>query len=333
MMSTSEILAVLRKAFWLLAFCLLVPLVGFRVYGFDRDYRYYLEFFEQLVAEPNFDTRFELGFVWLTKLVIFLAGDDFLIFLLVCAATSLYLKFWIISRGPAGFFCLLLYVLILLPLHEMTQIRISIAIGLAMLGVFLAARESAAGGLSIKALLLLLIGAFFQSSILILLPFFYIKFFVRSDRMIIPAVFLTTISFCMGFGLHLTALLNPLISAYFENGLEGQVNLFSSRSIAFILVVMLGLICYRRLDSFTRILLWISFFGLSNYFFLAWAPVFAHRFMEISMFPLLLMACRLPHGFRALAFAVLLGLGIYVNYHMIYVDPLFADDFDSWDFA
>jgi hypothetical protein len=170
-----------RHFFILSAWSLLSLAAGFRFLGQDKDYLSYVDFYDKLNASlitSLSETRFEPGFVFLGWASKFLLHFDFSLFLLLSASIALSIKIYLLSLRKFTWILLVFYVLILYPLHDMTQIRAAIAMAMTYLAFdFLIKRKWH------HAIPLFALGVLFHYSVLIFSPFLLIplKWLVKQN--------------------------------------------------------------------------------------------------------------------------------------------------------
>ena len=102
---------------------------GFRIFGIDRDYYDYLDYFDTLAGfvEPEKSFRFKIGFELFTKLILTLS-KNFNFYLFSIAFFSIIPKMFLMAKHSRNLIisnCI--YLLLIFPLHEMTQIRAAFA--------------------------------------------------------------------------------------------------------------------------------------------------------------------------------------------------------------
>lgn len=120
-----------------LASLVIAYLTSIKAFGIDRDYYNYLLFYETVQGRISYtDLRFESGFVYLSWLFRNLIGFDFPTYILCITAFSLSVKFWFLYRYTKfPILAIASYMMMFYPIHEYTQLRISMALSLSILGV------------------------------------------------------------------------------------------------------------------------------------------------------------------------------------------------------
>ena len=307
-----------RALYALLVSVLFSLLAGFRVFGMSRDYWGYQFLFES-VADGDIDSRLEPAFIFITKLFGSFFPNDFPLFMGMCAFFGLFWKLRLLTLQRYYLLPFLIYFLILLPLHEMTQIRIAMASGFAYWGIYLSIE-----GKKLSGFLWLVLGALFQYSVLVLLPFVIMPERVfKYPKPLLVLVFGVAPSIILWSFVDSMDFLNPLINNYMAVADENAVNPFSSRNLILICITITGFACFSRLNYKIRPWFLISVMGLGLFYGMMRMPVFAQRLLELTMFSYLIWIPFLPKKPRIAAWSLFILLSCYMFYRMIYLDPLF----------
>lgn len=300
---------------------LLIPLSAWlsaeRFFGLDKDYLQYLQFFES--AGRAYDGRFEIGFVWL-NLLVKSASLSFFWVLFFSAFISLSAKFYLISRQKNSLFFLLVYFILLFPIHEMTQLRISISLGFAYLSLFFSIRER----LSFRVLGLLVLSVLFHWSSLLFFPFVIFSNIIKSKNFFLILLVSLIPPIVIHSSLSLLDYLNPQVSHMLKVASEMDANPFSSRNITFIIIMLLGVVNLRKIPESSMPWFYLSVAGLTLWYGLMSVPVFAHRIFEMTLFSCFFWINSLPKYSRFSALSLLFIFSVYLVFRMLYIEPLFG---------
>lgn len=290
---------------------------AFRLFGIDRDYLQYKEFFDSLALE--YDGRFELGFVVLS-LLIKMAGMPFWVLLFVSAFISFLAKLYLIVRLPNWFFWIVVYLLALYPLHEMTQIRVSIALGFGYLAIYFSTVQK----FNFKVVVFSALAILFHWTLLTFIPFIWFidKFRKRSLFTIGLVVFAPVIIISSSLGL--LDYLNPQVSSMMAAADKMEANPFSSRNLIFGTLVILGLSNYNKFPPSVLPFFYVSVFGYSFWYGMISIPVFAHRIFELTLFSYFFWIPALPRYRRLFSMALIGVLSVYLVFNYFYLNPLFG---------
>lgn len=296
---------------------LLSLLTASRILGEDRDYAQYLDFYERVTTD--YAGRFELGFVSLSLFIKSL-GLDFWWLLFVSAFLSLLAKLYLITKLPNYLYWIFIYSIVLYPVHELTQIRVSIALGFGYLGLFFAVRE----GIKFRVVLFTGFAVLFHWTMLVFVPFIiFVDVFKRRSYLlllatiVIPSVFLFS-------SLEFFQVLNRQVLHMLSVADENSANPFSSRNVVFFTILCIGIFNIQKLPDFALPWFYLSVFGLSIWFGLMAVPVFAHRIFELTIFSCFFWVNYLPRNSRIAAMALLALLAVYLLFRLIYIEPLFG---------
>jgi len=214
---------------------------SYRWIGPGRDYLEYLKFY--LTVTPHFlsgFSRFEIGFEFSAWLFSSVLGVPFEIFYLGLAAVSLALKFYLFRRYlKSPLLAAVAYALLFFPIHEYTQIRAAVAIGLAYYAVHALLEKH-----PWKAAAALLAAFTFHASI-ILVGVIGAGALLIPRRMYLPAL-VTGVAALLLFYEAITDFItayfsdyNPLVSSYVENVRGfGNVNILSGTNILFMVTLL-----------------------------------------------------------------------------------------------
>lgn len=308
-----------ESAFILIFSLIFSWLAAERFLGIDRDYVQYLSFFGSL--SWSYDGRFELGFVFLSLLVKGL-GLSFYFLLFISSFISLSPKLFLIYKNRSWAFWGILYLLILYPLHEMTQIRVSIALGFGYLALYFSTREE----LSFRVITLSVLAVLFHWTLLCFVPFIVaVSFFKKRNITLIFSIILApalVVYFLLGF----LDRLNPQVIQIINSASLTQANPFSSRNVVFLTIVFIGLANINRIERDFLPWLYLSVFGVSFWYGMMEIPVFAHRVFELTIFSYFLWVPRLPKYSRAISMTFLSVLSIYLFISSLFIDPLFRSN-------
>lgn len=210
-------------------------------------------------------------------------------FWFVISFISLFIKFNLLARTGCNNFVLILLILLycmsLVILHEITQIRVAIAISFGFLGVY----TYVSRGGNFFSVVFILIAAMFHYSAML----FFVVYFIgdlnnsSSLRKIISYFFILFVPYAFGSLVSYLGALNPLLSYYYENS-EEVVNagLFSMTNI---LAAIFSICCllaqlFFLLDRLTKTFIFFCYFGLTCLIGLSFSPVLSIRIYELFSF-------------------------------------------------
>lgn len=289
-----------------------------RFLGIDRDYYQYLSFYDELHSFKDYNGRFEIGFVALATITKFLT-NSFWFFLLLVAFTSLSIKFFLLSKQKHYWLWFIIYLLMLFPLHEMTQLRVALAIGFGYLALY----ATSTGRPRIISAGLLLLGSSFQASILILLPFVFFWERMTRPNLFILFIIALTPSIILNSMMPNLNLINPLVESMLESRSETSANILSTRNAMVAAALTIGFTHIKSIPPQALPWLYLTAMGASLWIGMINFPVFAHRLLEITLFSMFFWVPFLPFKSRILASSILLTFACYSFFRMLYIEPLF----------
>ena len=287
---------------------ILAFICGFRIFGIDRDYYDYLNYFNSLLGfDPERLFRFKIGFSYLTKFIASLS-KSFTFYLFFISFISLLPKIFLMAKHSRNLsFSILIYVLLILPIQEMTQIRSALAYSLFYLGIYFLNKSK-----SLIGYFWLIISVTIHISTLsLLLLYFSTKIFIKKEHSIFRNSFSVIILF---IGLYIFSIKG---SNFIPEGLgnqylipvetsQGVTNIFSLRSLSLLTLGSLGLICKKNMPIQANNWINISIYGLIIFYAMPHIKILSVRIMEFSHFSYLLWIDYLPKNTRYLAKIILL---------------------------
>lgn len=255
------------------------------------DYQAYSQYFEELRSLDFFSAfvyRLEPVFVVLTLLFNQILPNSFLVYL-AFLILSIILKTYIISKTRlAGFLFAILVVFYLFrffPIHELTQIRVSLAIGLVMMSF---QRYDT----RFLKWLLFALGCLTHYSTLILLPFVFLVGaaqdgainYIKHERLIWTLIFITAAI----LGVISQLLINYLtpyfmvLQIYDSVGFgEQTVSPFNATILLDIFGILTGFALYGKMSASTRSWLYFQTLGLFTFYAMINFPIMAFRVKEL----------------------------------------------------
>lgn len=292
-------------------------LASIEFFGISKDVEEYRTFFHSV---ENYSGRFEILFVIITQELKTLS-EHFSFFLFFITFSSLLAKFGILANFKLYLLNFVLYLLILYPIHELTQYRASIALAL-LYSAFLCRYHNRHIWL---AWLLFSASVLFHYSTIAFIPILIGWNYLKENFSIkIPLVMLL---------LGLFWFLKPLIQYYvgilnptLAEAVFGQAgNPFSSRNLVLMSVMILGLLNWSQLRPTVRPFYFISVYGMILWFVFIDMPTFSHRLFEMTFFAYFIWVSELKGFYRLCAYALLLILAVYLGYRTLYIESFFLD--------
>jgi hypothetical protein len=228
---------------------------------------------------------------WLCK---FYVGMDFAQYYTFLAGVSLLLKFRLLwKHTSAPVIAALVYLMVLFPLHEYTQLRAAAALAFTYTAI-----DTYLDGKRFAALLLFVTGVFLHTTVIALGAGAISVMLVAKRSPALAAAFFSAIalgaSLLVSASVHVLQAANPLAARYVNKTFLAQPpNLLSGENILLFALTLCSAMFLRpwqaRKDGFFY---YLSFWVLIAYVALIKVPIFAHRLSEAFIFSCFLFAFR-----------------------------------------
>jgi len=276
---------------WILVSMLIALIVLTQVLGESQDWENYSGIFDAIRADgmqAEAVERLEVGFVWVSKLLIDLSFSNLEVYA-IFAAASVALKCAAINRFSSGavafFLAIIFYLVCFAPLHELTQLRAAVSIALLFYSYALLM-----SGRVFSAVFFAAVAVVFHLSAVVLYPLFFMVYLCQKG------VFAPTRAkaVCLGLGTYVFAsLLVASLIAYFGDFLliaaayqdlgfgEAAVNPFSPFVLLNLGVVASGLVLWPALTPNMRYIIIFQLAGAAVFFATPGFQVVAFRIYEL----------------------------------------------------
>lgn len=291
--------------------------------GIGPDYLQYKHIWFYLDKNNPFqDSRIELGFLllaWLGKYILNIGVD---VFIGILAFVSLVIKFRILANKNNALILAILYVFSLYLLHEMIQVRVSIALAFGYLAI-----EQLEKAKRANYLFLFLISISLHYSALLLAIAYVYVFITRFVKHTLTVVFFIsgTVVYAAIMLVDAMVIINPLVEIYADNRDQFNVSFLNARTILLGGMLALALTNWRDLRGKADVYVLIGLACYALFFTMHEIPVLAHRILEISFFSYFLWIGGLKNKYvRILATSMLAILCFYEGYRMLCIDQLFV---------
>ncbi len=300
-------------------------LTALRIFGVDRDYLNYQKFYER-ISIGGYDSRFEPVFELAANLFKILFGpESFVLFLFFIAFVSLYFKFSILSNIRHYSLLILIYIMLILPLHEMMQIRVALATGIMY---FVLYKSTHSNMNFLKRVALVGAGIMTHYSVVVIAPFaLFSHMFYKQSRVLsvlfIAIVFPITINLVIDIAANLLGTVQGYIIQISE-GINTDINLYSSRNITFITLLLIGLLNIKCIPKEKIVWFYVSVAGMGIWFGLMWIPVFSHRLFEITVFSYLVWIPSLPKIWKYISLSLIFIFSSYFLFRALFISPFFS---------
>lgn len=240
-------------------------------FGIAPDYPNYEYFFQQ--ARVDFVgggvVRFEPGFVYIATLLGKLISSDLLvygIFVVMAVVIKLFaMNQTFISAGARRKYYLYLGIVFFLcrffPLHELTQLRASLAISFIMLGAFLVwQRRRALGAAAALGAVL------FHYSSLIVAPFYFLPRMSRRLALMLPVGLMLLLHFLSPLVIGVAQIYFLVFETYEFGHPEDALNPLSPVLLPEFFLIVVAFMYWRHLNEAMRRIVVIEMFGLALFY-------------------------------------------------------------------
>jgi hypothetical protein len=317
-----------RKTSFLVLFIsvMLSIIAGGRLLGTDRDYFSYQTGW--LEISQGYAVRWEPFFTLVASSVQTMFGDDsFHIFLFVVAFISMNIKLYLFSNRNHFALVGFIYLVMLFPSQEMMQMRVCLALAFAYLGLYKATFDKTH---ILERLIYIILALSSHISTFVIAPFILMPKIAHS-RNILFILLIGVMPFLLFSGLILImaeyfdgTALGGLLQFYTNTELLdvsiSRPNPFSSRSITFILLIIIGFYNLKIMPEEALPWFYISFFGIISFYSLFSFPVIAHRLFELTMFSNLVWVTSLKGTSKKLSLILLILFGLYSFFTLFIMD-------------
>ena len=325
----------LENIFLFLIFLAFVLLSGLRL-DISSDYKEYKYIFEKINDTGYFSDYFiEFGFLFLNKSIGYFTSN-FTIFLSSVAFIAIGSKFYFINsiskdKLLSAFLILSFYLL----LYDMGAIRRGMALGLSSISILFYLKEK-----KLLSIIFILIASLFHSSVLVFLPFLFVKKIILSQRLFL---FLILFSYFLQYALNnytsfnfLDQSNNPIVAkafGYFESG-----DYFSDKNsftIGFIIrIIFIFFLIRNRLSIINNSIYFdklLFLYSISIFILIIFdklrifsSVAIYFKFLEVVLVPLLLNSF---HRISRYVVYFLLIIYLYFSFYKLINNPLEKDYF------
>ncbi|MGB7414048.1 MAG: EpsG family protein [Thermosynechococcaceae cyanobacterium] len=309
----------------IIALVLLASLLTFsNFFGESRDYHAYDIFFQHVLINGCSNTqayRFELGFQYFSCLLALAVNSPNAIYAVI-TAVSLFPKLCIVARiatlnsikiakiSISFVLAVLMYMTRFFPLHELTQLRVSVGISFVLVSFVYIKRDLLLPKFYPRSLrgrdpfkqswkyylahtLFLIVGISFHASLLTSIPLLIVQQFARSRKFIVLSsiiLFFLLLFFCNAIAIFSFDIFAA--GFLYEDGFGQEVNLLSIQKLLdWMLVLMSFILIKPKEHKLSLSLLCLFTYSLAIFYGCANIPIFAHRLSEVfQVFGILLIA-------------------------------------------
>lgn len=236
----------------------------FQFYGESNDYARYDIFFGSLRRDPDFETRFEIGFVVLSRLLVSVVDNNLLLYAILVSFAVLIKAVTFSKFSPSIFaylFCLLFFILRFLPHHELTQLRLSISLAfLLMAFLFFDSRSW------FKFFLAIFGAVLFHNSAVLSIPVFFLRFDRRWSALAFSCALGVALYLVMKYVLGALSELFYVVSMHDEEGFGDDLRPFSATIVLDLVMIFFGLLFWGKSSLLMRKVLLFQMIGMAIFY-------------------------------------------------------------------
>ena len=304
---------------WSLAAIALAAAVAItlRPLGLDRDYsEYWLYFHDRPARSARIDIS-AFGLLWQAARALEFSFGTVLAMTTFAAVLP---KLVVLTRRPLAWIWLVYYGLALVPLHEYTQVRLAVGLGLMFLALDRAVRK---GRSDLHTVAWAAMAAWTHPTLLLYIPWLIAWRWIGrhwgvgivlaiAPLLVRHSTLVTAIS-----PFHTHDLLALSTETDYQSG-----NPISARNLILVTVTLIGLLNIRSLPPANRPAVFILTCSLSTWYAMSQLPLIAHRVLELAMVAPLFWIPELPATARWISAMLMLCLAAGLAY-LFLSDPTF----------
>ncbi|HAX3034868.1 EpsG family protein [Escherichia albertii] len=315
----------LFRLYMIFVFLIIISLlIGLRALGLDSDFLSYSLYYDNIKNNLSFsDTRYEPGFVLLSYVFRQILNVNIYVMLSFIAFISLLIKEFIFLKNNKSFLITLSYLAGMGLLHEMTQIRVAVAVSLVLLALYYESR-----GRYYLALILLFFSITFHYSMFFFIIGFVIpNHWLNANKVKVPIVFLYAliIAFVIYFFQGILIEHIDMLKVYASRADGESFNFISLRFIGLAIPLLIGVFTFNKFNVFQKKCFIISLAAYILSIPTSLIPTLASRLFELGWVCFYFWVPGIkPEKKRILALAFLAFVSFYFAFRNIYLMPIFG---------
>lgn len=256
----------------------------FQPFGVSRDFVQYDSFLDSVrgvaLRDAILQTRFEPAFVVMAQALAAVTRDNLLILAVIAAAAGgMKMRLLSVAGGTAlgTLVATALFLVRFVPLHELTQVRASVALVFLVAALTLRLR-----GQVRWAIVVALAAIGFHFSSVFIIPALFVRAQTRAHTLLLAVAAMVATALALELVIRVLGPSIAAIAMYQQVGFgENAVNPFSPSVALDVAMCVTGLVLWTQLSSRLRHLLTLQVIGLGIFVGALRYPVFAHRIREM----------------------------------------------------
>ncbi|HEM8022171.1 TPA: EpsG family protein [Enterobacter ludwigii] len=297
---------------------------GLRMLGQDSDFISYETFYDSINNNFAFsDTRFEFGFVLVSYFFKEVLNADIHVLLVVTAFISLTIKEYLFFKGSNTFLITIVYLMGMGLLHEMTQIRVAIAISFVLLSLHFKSNDRT----KLSFLFFILSMLFHYSMAFFIMGLIIPNAWLANNKLKIPVIFLYAVIAAVVLYFIQGVLISnfSMIRLYASRADNESFNFASIRFMGLLLPLIIGVFSFNNLSVFQKRCFIISMAAYAISIPASLIPTIASRIFELGWTCFYFWVPGVSGKWNKLIALFFLTLvSVYFAVRNIYLEPIFG---------
>mgnify|MGYP002765376804 FL=1 len=297
---------------------------GLRMLGQDSDFISYETFYDSINDQFAFsDTRFEFGFVLISYFFKQVLNTDIHVLLVFIAFVSLTIKQYLFSKSNNRFLIAIIYLMGIGLLHEMTQIRVAIAISFVLLSLYFKSNERT----KLSFLFFILSILFHYSMAFFIMGLIIPNSWLANNKLKIPVIFLyAVIAAVILYFIQGILISNfSMIRLYASRADNESFNFASIRFMGLLLPLIIGVFSFNNLSVFQKRCFIISMAAYAISIPASLIPTIASRIFELGWTCFYFWVPGVTNRWnKTIALFFLTFVSVYFAVRNIYLEPIFG---------
>lgn len=312
------------KIYALLVFLMLMSiLIGVRILGQDSDFLTYSNFYDNLTDSLSYSgSRYEYGFVTLSYIFKNILDASIYVFFSFLAFLSLSIKAFLLFKNKNTFLILIIYMLSFGLLHEMTQIRVALAVSVVLLSFYFKCKDKFYTSIIFFILSLTLHYSMFFFALALFIP----NRWLIEDKINAPSIFFYTLSaaLVLYFTKDIFIANIKMLQVYANRASDETFNYISVRFLGLIAPLIFGVYSFNDFNAFQKRCFIISLMSYMMTVPASFIPTLASRLFELGWLCFYFWVGGISEGFKKrISILFLVAVSIYFAVRNIYLEPIF----------
>lgn len=297
-------------------------------FGYSPDYSQYESFFYNIknyFDEASAENRFEPGFFYTSYVLIRFIPSEVVVYG-VLAAVSVAIKLGYVvrfSQGRMYFWAFAFFAFKFFPLHELTQLRASLAAAFLM-----AAFYYLVSGMKKRSIALCIVAVMFHYSALMVVPFMFMPQIGLKKLIPLAALLFIVLFLVSDYLIGLAGSGFSVFELYEESGYsQREINLISPVFFPEFFMIVVSLILWPRLTDIMRRVVMIEIMGFAMFYAFSSYGVVAVRGRELFSIFWIFFVAQMPMKYNKikLALVVFVYSSIALSLYLYFLSDFFIE--------